>query len=244
MPPNSRPSDVWDINVVCQLNQQRCSLVTFFSPFPGAKAPQCAQFCSIVSDLHLNVIFFDMWAPQAEWCVPSYTYLICYPLGSGPAVAALSSHLPAGTPPPGLLHKQHDSSPNPPPPLRFRVALVPFFPPNLGASKWSELTHYFPPGRTAQKQTSQGHMRMAKHIRHAHIWPCFSSTAHMAVILALWVIIWVISRGHKWVFSMIRALFIAAGSLGGLSLLIQPFFEAVKCCKDNPDYRSNAVHYS
>lgn len=43
---------------------------------------------------------------------------------------------------------------------------------------------------------------------------------------------------------MIRALFIAAGSLGGLSLLIQPFFETVECCKDNPDYRSNAVHYS
>lgn len=77
------------------------------------------------------------------------------------------------------------------PPL-FRVALISFF--NIGASKWSELTHYFLPSRTHQKQTSQGHVRMAKHIRHVHIWPCFSSTTHMAVILALWVIIWVISR--------------------------------------------------
>lgn len=195
------------------------------------------QFHGIVSYPHLNLIPFDMSALQAEWCVPGSTYLICYPLGSGPGNCS-STHIspPAGTPPlASCINSMTHHARLWQLPL-FRVALILLFF-NLGVSKWSELTHYFLPSRTDQKQTLQGHVRMAKHIRHVHIWPCFSGTAHTAVILALWVIIWVISKDTSAILSMMRicwvwlilgkrfpansAIFWSFGVLQGQSRLLQ-----------------------
>lgn len=65
----------------------------------------------------------------------------------------------------------------------------------------------------------------------------------MAATLALWVIIWVISRGTS-AFCPRREPVYHGWFLGGFSLLIQPFFEALVCSKDNPDYCGDAFHYS
>jgi len=94
----------------------------------------------------------------------------------------------------------------------FRVTVILFeifF--DLGATKWSELTHYFPPSRTDVKRTSQGHVHMAKHIRHVHKWPRFSSTAHKAVILALRVLCGLF-RGAQVHFVHLESLIRTAGS--------------------------------
>lgn len=155
--------------------------------------PRCIQFHSITSYSYLDLIPSDMSAPRAEWS----TYLLCYPLGSGPGdysstIAALVHHFRLEN---NLLASYINIMTHH---VRlwqlslFRVLLICFL--LFCSSKWSELTHYFLPRRTDRKQPSQVNVHMPKHIRHVHIWPCFSSTAYTAVILALWVIIWVISK--------------------------------------------------
>lgn len=94
----------------CSLSVQTATVFSLLS-LPCTQPPQCIQFHCIVSYPHLNVIPFDMSALQAELCVTGSTYLICYPLGSGLGdCSSTRISPPAGTPPPGLMHKQHDSS--------------------------------------------------------------------------------------------------------------------------------------